>query len=486
MSCSCFILSKRLVDILKCPWLGRHSIPSSVSGEGVGGRGKIIQAMFALIFFLFVLLQAQVASAQQGGLYFTIDTQSFPNGVSIDRMTINSPPVPPLGFEIGRRAVMDIKPDMAAGVNMLTVPAFNWVFGCSAVSGAMIAGYYDRNGWPNMYTGSTNGGVMPLNNGSWPNWMDSSGSTYPNCPLIASHNGIDGRTGRGSIDDYWVQYNSAANDPYITNGWPQHAWSDAIGDYMKTSQSAYGNADGATSFWGYPYSASPLTCADMDGYGISADGTQGRKQFYEARGYVVTDCYNQNTDNRVSGGFSFAQYRAEIDAGRPVMLNLEGHTVVGVGYDAASNLVYIHDTWDYNNHTMAWGGSYAGMALISVSIVNLAGGGDATNPTVNITSPTSSGAYTALGGSVTIAGTAADNVGVTQVTWANDRGGSGTASGTVSWSQSGISLYPGANVLTVTARDAAGNIGMDTLRVVYFCQACLPSMGGWRSILGQP
>jgi YD repeat-containing protein len=102
------------------------------------------------------------------------------------------------------------------------------------------------------------------------------------------------------------------------------------------------------------------------------DGTLGRKHFYEARGYTVTDCYNQPTDNKAVGGFSFAQFMAEIDAGRPVMLNLAGHTIVGVGYDASSNLVYLHDTWNYSNHTMTWGGSYSGMALQSVSIVNLA------------------------------------------------------------------------------------------------------------------
>jgi hypothetical protein len=56
---------------------------------------------------------------------------------------------------------------------------------------------------------------------------------------------------------------------------------------------------------------------------------------------------------------------------------------------------------------------------------------------------------------------------VTQVTWSNDRGGSGTASGTTSWTVSGITLQSGANVLTVTARDAAGNTGTDTLTVTY-------------------
>jgi hypothetical protein len=58
-------------------------------------------------------------------------------------------------------------------------------------------------------------------------------------------------------------------------------------------------------------------------------------------------------------------------------------------------------------------------------------------------------------------------VGVTQVTWSNSRGGSGTASGTTSWSASGITLQDGSNTLTVTARDAAGNLNTDTLTVTY-------------------
>ena len=56
---------------------------------------------------------------------------------------------------------------------------------------------------------------------------------------------------------------------------------------------------------------------------------------------------------------------------------------------------------------------------------------------------------------------------MTQVTWVNDRGGSGTATGTTSWSVSGIVLLSGQNVLTVTARDAAGNTSTDTLTVTY-------------------
>jgi hypothetical protein len=185
-------------------------------------------------------------------------------------------------------------------------------------------------------------------------------------------NGLDGRATRGSLDDYWVYYLSGVQDPYITNSWTQHAWGDAIGDYMKTSQSAIGNDDGSTIFYTFTSSAAQLTCSDMTGYGIDdEDGTYGRKLFYEAKGYSVGACYNQKTDNTITGGFSFAQLKAEIDANRPVMLNLNGHTIVGVGYDDATNTVYIHDTWDYLTHTMTWGGSYSGMGLLSVSVVTI-------------------------------------------------------------------------------------------------------------------
>ena len=315
---------------------------------------------------------AQAASPEFSE-YFTSRVMALDGGVTLDEFVINGPPAPPPGYELDRSAAALPEPDQFAGTNSLTVPAFNWVFGCSSVSGAMIAGYYDRNGYPNIYTGPTNGGVMPLDNSSWPTWSDGY-TTYPNLPLAASHNGVDGRTTRGSIDDYWIKYGNTDDDPYITNGWTQHTWGDAIGDYMKTSQSGYGNSDGSTTFYTYTSSAAALTCADMVSYNISnMDGTYGRKLFYEARGYTVTDCYNQKTDNNITGGFSFAQYKAEIDAGRPVMLNLVGHTIVGVGYDDSSNTVYIHDTWDYNTHSMTWGSSYSGMQLLSVSIVNLQG-----------------------------------------------------------------------------------------------------------------
>ena len=92
---------------------------------------------------------------------------------------------------------------------------------------------------------------------------------------------------------------------------------------------------------------------------------------------------------------------------------------------------------------------------------------DVTVPTVAITTPTANPTFAVTTTPLTLGGTASDNVGVTQVSWTNDRGGSGVATGTTTWSAAGIALLAGDNVLTVTARDAAGNVATDILTVTY-------------------
>jgi hypothetical protein len=352
----------------------------------IAGRLLIMFALVAFIPSFFAYAQdaagktlVSMSPPEKLNDYFSTQTFNYSDGASISRDVINGPSTPPPGYEFERAAVQLPEAGSTAKTSTLTVPAYTWVFGCSAVSASMVAAYYDRCGFPDMYTGPTGDGVMPLTeDASWGTWTDSTTTSYPNNPLIASHNGLDGRVTKGSIDDYWASYLSSASDPYV-GAWTQHTPGDAIGDYMKTSQSAYSNVDGSTVFWNYDTSAR-LTCAAMEhlpdggGHTISTtDGTYGRKLFYEARGYTVTGCYNQRTDNKAKGGFSFAKYKAEINARRPVLLNLAGHTVVGVGYDDSTKAVYIHDTWDDFIHVMFWGGGYSGMELRSVSIVNLKG-----------------------------------------------------------------------------------------------------------------
>ncbi len=92
---------------------------------------------------------------------------------------------------------------------------------------------------------------------------------------------------------------------------------------------------------------------------------------------------------------------------------------------------------------------------------------DTSKPTLSISSPTASSTYVTTIGALNLAGTASDNVAVTQVIWSSDRGGTGTASGTTSWSINAITLFSGLNHVTVTARDAVGNEYTEILAVTY-------------------
>jgi hypothetical protein len=87
---------------------------------------------------------------------------------------------------------------------------------------------------------------------------------------------------------------------------------------------------------------------------------------------------------------------------------------------------------------------------------------DTEAPNVTITGPSSTSMSV-----INLTGTASDNQSVSEVTWVNNRGGNGVAEGTTNWSVTGISLMEGENVITVSARDPAGNVGNSTLNVVF-------------------
>jgi len=109
---------------------------------------------------------------------------------------------------------------------------------------------------------------------------------------------------------------------------------------------------------------------------------------------------------------------------------------------------------------------------------------DTAAPVVTISSPTSAATYSTAAATVSLSGTASDSVGVTQVTWVNNRGGSGTASGATSWTVPSIALQAGSNLLTVTARDAAGNTASDVLTVTVNAAPTLTSVANQSSTLG--
>ncbi|MCH7721183.1 MAG: hypothetical protein IH988_09390, partial [Planctomycetes bacterium] len=68
---------------------------------------------------------------------------------------------------------------------------------------------------------------------------------------------------------------------------------------------------------------------------------------------------------------------------------------------------------------------------------------------------------------VTLTGSAEDNVGVAAVAWSTDGGGSGPCSGLLDWTTGPIPLTEGVNLITITARDGLQNAASVNLSVTY-------------------
>ena len=295
------------------------------------------------------------------------------DGKIIDGVVV--PPCPPPENYIGEGVELPAS-NSALGTNSISeMPAFNWCYGCSATSAGMMMGHYDRTGYPNMYTGPSNGGVCPLNNETyWGNTVYPS-VTCGNCPLVVTHKGIDGRTTRGHVEDYWIALNNPGPDPWIVNGWAQHTKGGCTGDYMGTNQSAFGSVDGSTWFY-YYLNGDPLydnTACEP----AHKDGCHGMREFVESRGYSVVTNYSQYREGKPGTtpghGFTFANFQTQINAGNPVLIQLDGHTMLGYGYNTSGSLVYIHDTWDHLDHSMTWGSPYGGMAHNGVTVILISG-----------------------------------------------------------------------------------------------------------------
>lgn len=315
---------------------------------------KSVFAACLFCLFIPVILTGQEGEKPAPDSYI-VWKKTNPDGK--ESVGIKVPGMPPKGFK------MPVAQPTESAVLLNNVPAYDWSFGCSATSAAMMAGYYDNNGYPSVYTGPTNGGVAPLNNSVWGSaWIN--GEERKLCPLSATRQGLDGRSTHGHVDDYWVVSGHAGPDPYVTNGWTQHPYDDCTGDFMKTNQAAFGNSDGSTIF---------VYWVDGGAYGEpnEGDGCYGLKLFFESRGCEVFSYYNQYIlgYNGVTKGFTFEQYCDMIDRGRPVLIQVAGHTMLGMGYDISGNKVYLHDTWDYNLHEMTWGDSYAGMQHYGVAVI---------------------------------------------------------------------------------------------------------------------
>ena len=171
-------------------------------------------------------------------------------------------------------------------------------------------------------------------------------------------------------------------------------------------------------------------------------------------------------------------------------------TTVDLGGTASDDIAVASVTW--TNAATTASGTASGASSWSVPGVNLGSGANAITvtardaagnkataaivitktgdaPSIAITQPTAAATYSATNATMSIGGTASDDVGVTSVSWANAATSAwGTASGTSFWTISNIVLNAGDNAITVTAWDAKGDSATDTITVTRILDAIAP------------
>lgn len=267
------------------------------------------------------------------------------------------------------------------------VPSYIWSYGCTSTAVAMLAGYYDRNGFPCIYNGNINGGAAPLFNSAWTQnnqqvWSSSSNSyvgmavNYDNS-ISASKNGFDGRTTDGHVDDFWVAVNRSGDDPDPwTGSIPPHDFFSngliCVADYLGTSQDKFGTSDGSTSYFTYASGDKYRSQNDPNfNPSTTREMTSGLKQLFEdgtSFSYTVSDVYTQliHGYNGATNGFTYNDLMAEIDAERPVIAHFKspttnaGHSCIIFGYNASSNEVVFWETWTETRYELTWGNQLVG------------------------------------------------------------------------------------------------------------------------------
>ncbi len=206
------------------------------------------------------------------------------------------------------------------------VPDYEWEYGCFGTATGNLFGFWDRSGFPNFYTGPTEGGLAPLDSRQS---LEHRGIQS----LWASAAGVDGRPSNlpGHVDDYYAAYESVAPDPYIRASRVEHK-ADCIGDFIGLNQNKWSSLNGECrgNIDGYSFTYWEKTGARRwakPGFETAviaaADIPSGLIQWSRHRGYEAESfCQMPSFHPAVAAGrgFTFTDLKKEIDAGYPVLL----------------------------------------------------------------------------------------------------------------------------------------------------------------------
>ena len=319
-----------------------------------------------------------------------------------------------------------------------TMPEAEYMYGCTPTAVGMILGYYDLYGYRGTDLSNLIDGVVDLKSrGTNGNAYDMDAFDTVLGRAIASEDYVYRFYSRGDLDvitgkkagTYWTTSVEEELEYSFVNGGEgpdmrTDIW-NCIADYLGTGQIWRGNDNLSTSI-------SQSTLEEILNYrmninyninGISrivdwrfTSMLYGLNLYVEDKGYSLDrEITRTCTVDAAGGDFTFEDYKAEIDAGRPVLISIEGHSMVGYGYNPETNEIIFDDCYRADQR-MVWGGTYhysdADLPLQSITVIGLMANSDvdlAVGPVtdeagsycfVADTVPFSSGDYCYVGSSV--------------------------------------------------------------------------------------
>ena len=285
-----------------------------------------------------------------------------------------------------------------------TMPEAEYMYGCTPTAVGMILGYYDLYGYRGAdYSALIDGDVDLKSRGTDGNAYDMDAFDTVLGRAIATEDYVYRFFSRGDLDiitgnkagTYWTTSAEEELEYSFVNGGegPElrtDVW-NCIADYLGTGQLWRGNDNLATSV------SQSATLEDILNYDMNINYIAGDLQrlvdwrytsmqyglylYVESKGYSLDPEITRTCTVDVNGGdFTFEDYKAEIDAGRPVLISLVGHSIVGYGYNPETNEIIFDDCY-LADQRMVWGETYLYSdwyrPLESITVIALMGGGGA-------------------------------------------------------------------------------------------------------------
>ena len=291
------------------------------------------------------------------------------------------------------------------------VPEAEYMYGCVPTAVGMLLGYYDLYGYRGTALSNVIDGTVALKS------RGTDGNKY-------NMNEFDTALGRAIATKEYVYrfyshddigtlstYNYTPTTPqdelpysFAADGVSMNTsvW-NCLADYLGTGQYWRGNGNLSTT-------NSYCSLEDLLGYSFVVsidDGTThktidyqntamlyGLDLYVKDRGYSLDYEITGTYPVDVAGGkFTFEDYMAEIDAGRPVMVSIEGHAMIGYGYNADTREIIFDDCYNHDQK-MAWDGVYhysnADRTLQSITVIGFNVNGDVDLAVVPISGSTQS------------------------------------------------------------------------------------------------